>query len=267
MIMDKKIGFIGAGNMAFAIINGILKSGGKGESLYAFDIDTKKAETFTDLSVNWCESIENAVNNSDVVFLCVKPQNFGDVMPKLKGITENKLIVTIAAGISTGYIAGFLGESSKIIRVMPNTPLLLGAGASALSKTQSVSDSELSFIFDIFSNMGTAEILPESLMNEVVGVNGSSPAYIYLFAKAVVDSAVSQGIDDKTALNLIANTLIGSGKMLLSGDKTPDELIKMVSSPGGTTLEALKVLVEKDFCKIIDEAMKACTRRAYELQK
>ncbi len=260
----KKIGFVGAGNMAYAIAKGIINSGYDNSYLYAFDISTQRTELFKTMGITPAKDIEELKKSCDILFLCIKPQTFENVMPSLSGFEG--LTVTIAAGISCSYIEKTLGDNARIIRIMPNTPLLLGEGASAISKTDSVTQEELDFIYNIFSKMGTAVILDESQMNEIIGVNGSSPAYIYLFAKAVKDSAVAQGIDEKTALQLISATLIGAGKML-QGPQTPDELIKAVSSPGGTTLAALKVFEEKGFADIIDEAMKACTKRAYELQK
>lgn len=259
----RKIGFIGAGNMAYAIAKGIIKSGYDKSCLFAYDISKERIELFEGMGIS-ASDIAELKTNCDILFLCIKPQTFEQVMPSLSGF--DGLTVTIAAGISCSYIAKALGENARIIRIMPNTPLLLGEGACALCKTQSVAQEEMDFIFNIFSKMGTAVILDESQMNEIIGVHASSPAYIYLFAKSVVSSAVSQGIDEKTALELISSTLIGAGKML-KGEQTPDQLIKAVSSPGGTTLAALKVFEDAKFVEIIDEAMKACTKRAYELEK
>ena len=148
---------------------------------------------------------------------------------------------------------------------MPNTPLLLGAGATALCRGKSVPDDEFERVKEIFAASGMVEVLPEEQMNAVISVNGSSPAYVYLMAKAMVDGASEQGIDPKTALRLVAGTLEGCAKMLTDSGHSPDELIRMVSSPGGTTLKALDVLYDRHFESALKDAMLACTRRAEEL--
>ena len=150
---------------------------------------------------------------------------------------------------------------------MPNTPLLLSQGATAMCRSQGVTDEMFETVEEFFSSCGTVSELEESQMNAVISVNGSSPAYFYLFAKAMLDNAEKQGIAKEVALPMIAQTLIGSAGMLVYSGKTPDELIEMVSSPGGTTLEALNVFYQHDLEKIVDEAMLACTKRAEELGK
>lgn len=265
MMNEKRIGFIGAGNMSTAIINGLLNNGYERSLVYIYDIDESKVTNFN--GCNACGNILELANSSEIIFLCVKPQNFDDVLPQIKINNNSKIFVSIAAGISTDYIKATIGEYAKIIRIMPNTPLMLGEGASALCRTSNISDNEFSIVFNIFALLGKACELKEEKMNAIVGVNGSSPAYIYLFADAIIKGATEQGIDGETARTLFCQTLIGSAKMLLNSEKTPDELIKMVASPGGTTLKALEVLNNKDFSNIIIEAMKACTKRAEELGK
>lgn len=264
MMNEKRIGFIGAGNMSTAIINGLLNNGYSGSLIDIYDIDESKVAAFIDC--NACMSITELADKSEIIFLCVKPQNFDDVLPQIK-INHSKIIVSIAAGISTDYIKATIGENAKVIRIMPNTPLMLGEGASALCRTSNISDDEFNIVFNIFALLGKACELKEEKMNAIVGVNGSSPAYIYLFADAIIKGSVEQGIDSETAKTLFCQTLIGSAKMLLNSEKTPDELIKMVASPGGTTLKALEVLNNSGFSNMIIEAMKACTKRAEELGK
>ena len=150
---------------------------------------------------------------------------------------------------------------------MPYTPLLLGCGASALCPCGNVSDEEFEEVRKLFACSGVTERLDESQMNAVISVNGSSPAYIYLFAKAMADYACEQGISTEAAMNLICATLKGSAEMLMRSGDSPDTLIKKVSSPGGTTLAALKVLEERNFYEAIKSAMDACTKRAEELSK
>ena len=265
----KKIGFIGAGNMAGAIINGVIDTETyRAENIFVFDVFPEKAASFEKKGVLSFPDAAALVKTCDVIFLSVKPQNFAEVLEAVKdSVSEDKLFVTIAAGISTAYIQNAVQCKCPVIRVMPNTPLLLGKGATAMCRSAEVSDEQFALIQGFFASCGTVAVLEEDKLNAVISVNGSSPAYVYLFAKAMVDSAEKQGIDRQVALELVCQTLIGSAAMLSQPDTDPDTLIKMVSSPGGTTLKALDVLYEHHFEKIIDEAMQACTKRAEELGK
>jgi len=267
---DKILGFIGAGNMAGAIINGIV--GTKtfpAQQVFVYDINREKREALRQKAgIRTVDSIEQLIEKCDIVFLAVKPQNFAEVLASVKPVVNQKILfVSIAAGISTHYINSALDCRCPVIRTMPNTPLLIGKGATALSRTENVTDEDFQLVLSLFAACGTVTVLDESQMNAVISVNSSSPAYIYLFAKAMLDSAVKQGIAADTALQLICQTLEGSAGMLRQPELTPEALIKMVSSPGGTTLKALDVFYEHHFEQIVDEAMRACTKRAEELGK
>ena len=269
IIKMKKIGFIGAGNMATAIVGGILRSGSAdGDHVMMYDVLTEKLNALaSEKGVIAGKSAGEVVDFADITVLAVKPQNYSEVLESIREyVTAQKVIVTIAAGISTDYIAGALGVDCPMVRVMPNTPLLLGMGATALSR-RNISDEDFDYVYRMFSEGGAAVILDESAMNSVIAVNGSSPAYVYLFAKAMVDYAVNEGIDKDAAMKLVCATLKGSAEMLERSGDTPDELIRKVSSPGGTTLKALEKLDEKDFYNSVMEAMAACTKRAEELSK
>ncbi|MBQ3970412.1 MAG: pyrroline-5-carboxylate reductase [Clostridia bacterium] len=264
----KKIGFIGAGNMATAIIDGLLRDNPENAvNITVFDVMKDKLDVMNKKGVNTADSADKVVSDSDITVLAVKPQNYAEVLESIKpAVNSDKVIVTIAAGISTDYIAKTIECECPMVRVMPNTPLLLGAGATAVSR-RNISDEDFKCVYDMFANGGVVEILDETQMNSVIAVNGSSPAYIYLFAKAMADYAKKEGIDESAALRLICATLKGSAEMLENSGDTPDTLIKKVSSPGGTTLKALEKLEEKDFYQSIIEAMDACTKRADELSK
>lgn len=261
------VGFIGAGNMAGAIIKSIVKLNSLTEkNICIFDINEEKCRNFEKIGVKVYTSIIELATTSDIIFLSVKPQNFPDVLGSLKGkIGMDKVFVSIAAGISTQYIQQSLSCNCPVIRTMPNTPLLLGKGATVICRSNNVSDDSFALVKNFFEACGTVTELQEDKMNAVISVNGSSPAYVYLFVKAMIDSAVKQGISANTALELICQTLEGSAAMLRQPDTTPEELIKMVSSPGGTTLQALDVLYKCNFEEIIYTAMLACTKRAEEL--
>lgn len=268
-MINHTFGFIGAGNMAGAIISAMIteKLVNPGQ-LSVYDVDLQKCKSFLDLGAYVSDSIETLARQSDIIFLAVKPQNYADVLRLIApAIDKNKVLVSIAAGISTGYIKKAVGFDCKVIRLMPNTPLLLGMGATALCYCPPVTDDEFEIVSRIFSSCGIVEVLPEDQMNAVIAVNGSSPAYVYLFAKSVIDAAVLQGIDKDVARNLFLQTLMGSAQMLSSSGKTPDELIAQVASPGGTTLAALDQFKTLGFESLIESAMQACTKRADALAK
>lgn len=262
---NRRLGFLGAGNMASAILGGLIKNGS--HTLCAYDINPERLSALSGTPVRPVRDVGVLINESDIVFICVKPQNF----PKLASqITRTgadlsgKLFVSIMAGVPALRIRDAIGADG-VIQAMPNTPLMLGKGATALCRTPGVSDEQYGFVRDIFSALGTVADIEPHQMNAVISVNGSSPAYIYLLIKAVMDGAEKQGIEKETAKALICQTLVGAAEMALKSGKTPQELIDMVSSPGGTTLAALEALYKRGFAESVIEAMEACTRRAQEL--
>lgn len=264
--MNKKTGFIGAGNMATAIINGMLKAGTSPDSLVVFDVDKEKCAVMADKGIKIDNSAAEVMKECYYTVLAVKPQQLPIVLQELKDVcNDSKVVVSIAAGISTDYLRKGLEVDCPCVRVMPNTPLLLGCGATALSKTDNVSDSDFEDIKSMFQNSGITAVIDEDKMNAIISVNGSSPAYFYLFAKAMQEYAVEQGIDAETAMQLICATMKGSAEMLLKSGDDAHTLIKKVSSPGGTTLKALDVFYESKTEQNIKDAMEACTRRAVEL--
>lgn len=263
------IGFIGAGNMGTAIMKGIVScSMGESIELFAFDPDTKKVEELSGIGVTPCASESELTKNCKFVVLAVKPQVISGVLEKCaESADSDKVFVSIAAGITDEFVAQKTIPNAKVILVMPNTPLLLGEGASALSRNERVTDEEFEIILNVFRSCGKAEVIPKDKMKEIIAVNGSSPAFIYLFAKAFIDYAVSVGIDPKPATELFAQSLTGSAKMMTDSGYTIDELIKMVSSPGGTTLAGLDRLYKRDFEEIVKDCCDNCTKRAYELSQ
>ena len=266
---EKKIGFIGAGNMATAIINGILTNKAKAaEDISVFDPDASKCEKKKKKGVGCAQSGAELVGKSDIVVLAVKPQNYDEVLSAVSiAAAETTIFVTIAAGISIEYVRKGLGKNCPMVRVMPNTPLLLGKGATAMCRSENISDEDFDIVYKMFSLSGSVALLDESQMNAVIAVNGSSPAYVYLFAKAMADYAASVDIDEKTALELICKTFEGSAEMLRSSGDTPDKLIEKVCSKGGTTIEAMNILRDRNVEQSIKDAMAACTARAEELGK
>lgn len=263
-----KIGFIGAGNMGTAIMKGISRSCfAKEISLFAADSDALKLEALKQSGVSPSTNIE-LTKQCDYIVLAVKPQVIDAVLEEIAPeVTEDKILISIAAGISDEYISKKTIRGKKIILVMPNTPLLLGEGATALSRTDAVTDEEFKCVCDIFASCGKIAAISKDKMKEVIAINGSSPAFIYLFAKGFIEYGEKVGIGAETAKELFCQSLIGSAKMITDSGYTVDELIKMVSSPGGTTLKGLDELYAGNLTKIVGQACESCTNRAYELSK
>lgn len=264
-----KIGFLGAGNMGSAIMRGIAGSKlSEQVDLYAYDHMSEKTAALAEIGVTACTSEAEIVKQCKYVFLAIKPQQFEATLPKLAdGITEDTVIVSIAAGMTPDYIRSQTKPNAKVIQVMPNTPLLLGKGATALSRIDAVTDEEFAFVEQLFALCGVTAVLPLNKMAEVIAINGSSPAFIYLFAKGFLDYAKEVGISEEAAKQLFAQSLIGSAAMLTDSGYDVDTLIQQVSSPGGTTLAGLDALYEGKLEDTVKDACRRCTKRAYELSK
>ena len=256
--------------MASAIIKSVVSSGRvKAHDITVFDINTDKYNEFKKISVNCAESISEACDASEIILLAVKPQDYEGVINQIKPYCagKKKIFISIAAAISTDFICKTLGEDVPCVRVMPNTPLLIGYGATAISRNTLVDDKLYTKICGLFAASGSVVSLDESLMNKVISVNSSSPAYVYLFAKAMIENAVNQGLDKELATDLVYKTIKGAAEMLIQSDLDADGLIKMVASPKGTTEAALKSFEENRFSEIVSDAMNACTSRAEEMAR
>lgn len=268
------LGFLGAGNMGGAIIKGIAaakkNNGGKlGEyevNLFAYDKDAEKLKSLSEYGVTACSDERDLGKKCEYILLAVKPQVLGDVLAALKpAVTENHIFISICAGISSEFIKENTNPNVKTAVVMPNTPAMLGLGASAIARDNSISDSEFDFAKAVIASCGIVKEIPMNKMKEIICINGSSPAFIYLFAKGFMDYAKEVGIEENTALELFAQSLVGSAKMLTQSGMTVEQLIKQVSSPGGTTLAGLDKLYEGKLEEAVNKACRACTNRAYEL--
>ncbi len=265
----KKLSFIGAGNMATAIIKGVATGKLADQyQIFACDLDKEKIAALAQYGVTDGGELSELAAAADLLVIAVKPQNIGDILPVLrKAMNREAVVITIAAGISAKYLKTELGFDAKVVPVMPNTPLLIGCGATAMAQVAPVSSAEFQQVLEIFSSAGRVAVVSEEQMVDIIPVNGSSPAYIYRFAKAFVDYAGGKGIDETAALELFCQSLIGSAEMMLKTGKSIDELIAMVSSKGGTTIEGSRVLVEMGFETVVREACEACAKRGYELAK
>ncbi len=262
------LGFVGFGNIAAAIATGVLKAGLLSpEQIFAYDINRAGIDSFKSKHpINSAATLSELSMKCDTVILSVKPQNYKDVLSALaqNDISET-VFVSVAAGISIARVKSFLGTGSKVVRVMPNTPLLLGVGATAACKCENVSDDEFRQVCALFECSGTLTVLDEEQMNPVISVNGSAPAYLFLLAKAVCDYGEKCGIDRESAKLLFAQTMIGSAKMITDSGDELQTLIDKVTSKGGTTAKALEKLYDAGFEDIVKSAMEACTKRADEL--
>lgn len=263
------IGFIGAGNMGAAIMKGIAGSPAAARiQLYAYDPDKTKTAALSEHGVIEASDEASLTAKCSYIFLAVKPQIIETALEAAAPSADSrKIFVSIAAGITAEFIASKTVPDAKVILVMPNTPLLLGEGATALSRNDRVTDEEFNVILDIFNICGKAAVIPINKMKEIIAVNGSSPAFIYLFAKGFIEFAENSGIEADAAMKLFSQSLIGSAKMITDSGYTIDELIKMVSSPGGTTLAGLDRLYEGKLTDTVKNACESCTKRAYELSK
>lgn len=260
-----KLGFIGVGNMGGAILKGVQGKLGN-TAVFAYDQNPEKLRDLKLVGATAASGIRDLAAKCDYILLAVKPQQLDGVLAEIKASgVSSAVIISICAGISAEYIRERTFPQTKVVLVMPNTPMMLGAGASAMSRSKGVSDEEFAFARKIIGACGITEEIPAEKMKEVIAVNGSSPAFIYLFAKAFIDYAESVGIDGSAALRLFAQTLTGSAQMMTKSGMTLGELIKQVSSPGGTTLAGLEKLYEGKLTDTVKNACDACTKRAFEL--
>lgn len=266
----KKIGFIGAGNMAGAIIGGIVKSNlVKPENVIASAKTMANLEKLQqEYNINVTLDSKEVVKNSDIVFMAVKPNIFDGVLEGVADlIDDKKIVVSIAAGKSIEAIENIIGSDKKIVRTMPNTPALVNEGMSALCPNKNIEDEELKIVKDIFDSFGKSEVVGEYLIDAVIGVSGSSPAYVFMFIEAMADAAVMAGMPRKQAYNFAAQSVLGSAKMVLESGKHPGELKDMVCSPAGTTIDAVKVLENEGMRSAVINAVCACVEKSREMSK
>lgn len=260
-----KIGFVGCGNMATAIIKGIIKKQIIEEENIMASAKTKTTLERVQRELGIKVSMDNSevVKNSDIVVLAVKPQYYQEVIEQIKDtISDNQIIISIAPGKTLAWLQDCFGKSVKLVRTMPNTPALVGEGMTGACRNEYVTDEDYATVLQILGSFGEVETIPENLMDVCVSVSGSSPAYIYILIEAMADGAVADGMPRAQAYKFAAQSVLGSAKMVLETGKHPGELKDQVCSPGGTTMEAVRVLEEKGFRSSVIEAMKACVRKA-----
>ncbi|KOS27842.1 pyrroline-5-carboxylate reductase [Bacillus anthracis] len=270
--MDKQIGFIGCGNMGIAMIGGMLnKNIVSSNQIICSDLNVSNLENASDkYGISITTDNNEVANSADILILSIKPDLYASVINEIKDeiksqIKNDVIVVTIAAGKSVKSTEDSFDRKLKVVRVMPNTPVLVGEGMSALCFNEMVTEKDLEDVLNIFNSFGQSEVVSEKLMDVVTSVSGSSPAYVYMFIEAMADAAVLDGMPRNQAYKFAAQAVLGSAKMVLETGIHPGELKDMVCSPGGTTIEAVATLEEKGLRTAIISAMQRCTQKSVEL--
>lgn len=252
-----KVGFIGFGNMGYAISKGLLKTLDKSDIAF-FDINSEKcSQVCTELNISLCKDNTDIAKNSKYIILAVKPQVYDECIEEVRNsLRDDAVVISIAPGISIERIKKSFNSKTRVVRVMPNTPSLVGAGMSIISfSDDEFSEEERCDIEAIFESCGEIEIIDEKYMDAVVPISGSSPAYVYMMIEALADGAVLLGLPRKLSYKLAAQSVLGSAKMVLETQTHPGELKDAVCSPGGTTIAAVRELEKNGFRSSIIEAM------------
>lgn len=260
-----KLGFIGTGNMASAIMGGVIKNEIFaaneiiGADLFAPGREKAKAQHGIHVTADNKEVVEQ----SEVIILSVKPQFYESVITEIRDfVKEDQIIITIAPGKTLAWLAEKFAKDVKIVRTMPNTPAMVGEGMTAACPNEHMTEEEIAYVKKILESFSRVEVVPEKLMDTVTAVSGSSPAYVYMFIEAMADAAVSGGMPRPQAYNFAAQAVLGSAKMVLETGMHPGALKDMVCSPGGTTIEAVRTLEGYGFRSAVIEAMKVCEEKS-----
>lgn len=264
----KKIGFIGCGNMASAMICGIIKKGifSKDEIIVSNLTEEGRARSRENLGVVVTADNKEVVENARIVVLAVKPQFYEGVLCEVKNsLTDEHMIIGIAPGKTLEWLEEKCGKPLKVVRCMPNTPAQVGEGMTGMCINDRVTEEDLQQVLAITNSFGRTEVVPQRLMDAVGAVSGCSPAYAFMFIEAMADAAVSQGMPRKQAYQFAAQAVLGSAKMVLETGMHPGELKDMVCSPAGTTIEGVRTLEKHGFRSAVFEALEACAEKGKRL--
>ncbi len=267
-LKNKTIAFIGAGNMGEALIRGLQAAGTmKPEQIIITDVREDRLEILSKaFGVRTLTDNAAAVTAANIVLLAVKPQHMTKVLAGFRdAVTGDKLLISIAAGIPTSKIESVLGGAPHVVRVMPNTPALVGAGAAALCKGRHATDDDLETAEAILGAVGTTARTEEQYMDAVTALSGSGPAYIFLVAEAMAKAGIEVGLSEHVSRTLTQQTILGAARLMVESGELPAELRRRVTSPGGTTEAAIKVMNDHKLTEIFIEAIKAATDRGREL--
>ncbi len=267
-LKGKKVGFIGSGNMGEALIKGLVSANVvPAEAIHASDVRLERLrELDRQYGIQMAANNVELVRQADVVILAVKPQIMTAVLKEIAAVlTKRKLLISIAAGVSTARIRADLGKDARLIRVMPNTPALVLEGVTALAKADGLEPDDMDTAGEIFSAVGRVVILDEELMDAVTGLSGSGPAYVAVVVESLADGGVKMGLDRITAMTLATQTVLGAAKLLLETGLHPGALKDMVSSPGGTSIAGIAALEEGGIRTTFIHAVERATQRSREL--
>ena len=267
-LAERRLGFIGAGNMAEAIIQGLLESGtAEASQILAADVVAKRLDFMrTTYGIRTTEDNASLVDEADILVLAVKPQVAGLVLGQIGPLTnDTKLVISIVAGLTVATMAEALTAGTRIVRTVPNTPVFVGAGMVALASDGPAREDDYAVARALFSPVARIVAVEEKLMDAALGVSGSGPAYGFLMVEALADGGVKMGLPRAVALELAAQTLLGAAKMCLESGRHPGQLKDMVTSPGGTTIAALHKMEAGGVRAALMDAVEAAARRAEEL--
>jgi len=256
--------------MASALIRGLIGTGTvPADRIIAADPDRARLDALgSELGVRTAEDNAQALRSADVVVLATKPQVFPSVLPALgASLRPDALVVSIAAGISTKIIEGSLPAGARVVRTMPNTPALVGVGATAIAGGKHATDADLALVETLFQSVGLCVRVPESQIDAVTGLSGSGPAYVFAMIEALRDAGVREGLSEETSLQLAAQTVLGAARLLFEQNEPPETLRERVTSPGGTTRAGLDALEASGFAEVLAGAVRAATRRSNELRE
>ena len=263
-----KLGFIGCGNMATAMMKGIIANGiVEAKDILGADVFAPSREKAKDnIGIAVTDSNREVATWADIFVLSIKPQFYQDVIAEIRDcVKEGQIVITLAPGKTLAWLEEQFGKTVKIVRTMPNTPAIVQEGMTAACPNAYVTDEEMEKVLSILNGFGETEVVPEKLIDAVVAVSGSSPAYVFMMIEAMADAAVAEGMPRNQAYKFAAKAVMGSAKMVLETGKHPGELKDMVCSPGGTTIEAVKVLEETGFRGSLMEAMEVCAEKSRNL--
>ncbi len=263
-----KIGFIGAGNMATAIIKGLIeKQICSNKDIIASDIIPELLkQREEELNINTTNDNKEVVKDSEIIFLSVKPQIINTILTEIKEEVNDKIVISIAAGIKISQIESIL-ENKKIVRVMPNTPALVGEAAMGFAPNKNLNEEETKIVEDMLNSTGKALKLEEQFLDAVTGLSGSGPAFVASLIEAFTEAGIQNGLKKEVAHELSLKTFQGTAKLLLEKNLEPNKLIEMVSSPNGTTIAGMEILENSNLKEIINKTITKATERSKELSK
>ena len=275
MKRDYKVGFIGCGNMGSAMIGGILKNGlaSKEEIIASCKSEATKERISKELGITVTLDSTEVAQKADVVFLAIKPYQFDAVLPQINGKLEaDQIVISVAAGktlsmIETALMSINVAGKLKVVRAMPITPALVGEAMTAITPNANLNEEDIAKVKALFESFGQVEVVPESMMNAVIGVSGSSPAFIYMLIEAMADAAVVEGMPRAQAYKFAAQSVLGSAKMVLETGMHPGALKDAVCSPGGTTIAGVEALEQCGFRGTVMEGIRATVAKAEEMSK